>query len=180
MGLYKYLAAAKGEAPHEILIEADSIAEAQSKLRSRKIVPVRYCGEATVSGGRFSRSTASTPTWDSLRFCMVLHPPVPLAASAFCSASVGRAALSPPPSHAALRQVARALLCKAFPCTSGPRVPRRTPLSACKSYAPTEKNLPVRGKGDESGCRYSGENAIAVRKGLPYHSKAGKPRAPAA
>lgn len=51
MGLYKYLAAAKGEAPHEILIEADSIAEAQSKLRSRKIVPVRYCGEATVSGG---------------------------------------------------------------------------------------------------------------------------------
>ena len=54
MGLYKYLAAAKGEAPHEILIEADSIAEAQSKLRSRKIVPVRYCGEATVSGGRFT------------------------------------------------------------------------------------------------------------------------------
>ena len=97
-----------------------------------------------------------------------------------CNPPVGRAALSPPPSHAALRQGARALLCKAFPCTSGPHVPRRAPLSACKSYAPTEKNLPVRGKGDESGCRYSGENAIAVRKGLPYHSKAGKPRAPAA
>ena len=63
MGLYKYLAAAKGEAPHEILIEADSIAEAQSKLRSRKIVPVRYCGEATVSGGRFTlRRSKVTPT----------------------------------------------------------------------------------------------------------------------
>ena len=32
MGLYKYLAAAKGESPHEILLEADSISAAQNKL----------------------------------------------------------------------------------------------------------------------------------------------------
>lgn len=67
MGLYKYLAAAKGEAPHEILIEADSIAEAQSKLRSRKIVPVRYCGEATVSGGRFTLRRSKVNTYEFTR-----------------------------------------------------------------------------------------------------------------
>ncbi|MBS1371604.1 MAG: hypothetical protein HPZ91_16800, partial [Lentisphaeria bacterium] len=67
MGLYKYLAAAKGEAPHEILIEADSIAEAQSKLRSRKIVPVRYCGEATVSGGKFTLRRSKVNTYEFTR-----------------------------------------------------------------------------------------------------------------
>ncbi|WP_294503333.1 type II secretion system F family protein [uncultured Victivallis sp.] len=67
MGLYKYLAAAKGEAPHEILIEADSISEAQNKLRSRKIVPVRFCGEATVSGGKFSLRRSKVNTYEFTR-----------------------------------------------------------------------------------------------------------------
>lgn len=67
MGLYKYLAAAKGEAPHEILIEADSISEAQNKLRSRKIVPVRFCGEATVSGGKFSLRRSRVNTYEFTR-----------------------------------------------------------------------------------------------------------------
>ena len=48
MGLYKYLAAARGEPVHEVLIEADSVPEALNKLRSRRIVPVRFCGEATI------------------------------------------------------------------------------------------------------------------------------------
>ena len=46
MSLYRYIAAAPGEAPHEILIEADSLREAQGKLRSRKLTPIRFCGEA--------------------------------------------------------------------------------------------------------------------------------------
>ncbi len=49
MGLYRFIAAARGESPHEMLIEADSVEEARSKLRSRKIVPVRYCGEAGIA-----------------------------------------------------------------------------------------------------------------------------------
>lgn len=67
MGLYKYLAAAKGESPHEILIEADSISEAQNKLRSRKIVPIRFCGEATVSGGKFSLRRSKVNTYEFTR-----------------------------------------------------------------------------------------------------------------
>ena len=46
MSLYRYIAAAPGEEPHEILIEADSLREAQGKLRSRKLTPIRFCGEA--------------------------------------------------------------------------------------------------------------------------------------
>lgn len=46
MSLYRYIAAAPGEQPHEILIEADSLREAQGKLRSRHLTPIRFCGEA--------------------------------------------------------------------------------------------------------------------------------------
>ena len=62
MALYKYLAAAAGEDPHEMLIEADSEKEALSKLRSRKLVPIRACGEAAVGGSRlaFRRSRINT------------------------------------------------------------------------------------------------------------------------
>ncbi len=67
MGLYKYLAAAKGEAPLEMLIEADSVAEALSKLRSRKIVPIRYCGEANVSGHGFTFHRSRINTYEFTR-----------------------------------------------------------------------------------------------------------------
>ncbi|MBR2440015.1 MAG: type II secretion system F family protein [Lentisphaeria bacterium] len=48
MSLYRYIAAAPGETPHEILIEADSLREAQGKLRSRHLTPIRFCGEAGI------------------------------------------------------------------------------------------------------------------------------------
>ncbi|MDR0933174.1 MAG: type II secretion system F family protein [Victivallales bacterium] len=67
MGLYKYLAAAKGEAPHEILIEADSMTEAQNKLRSRKVVPIRFCGEATVGTDKFSWRRSKVNTYEFTR-----------------------------------------------------------------------------------------------------------------
>ncbi len=67
MGLYKYLAASKNEPPHEILVEADSLAEAQAKLRSRKIVPIRYCGEASVSSGKFSLRRSRINTYEFTR-----------------------------------------------------------------------------------------------------------------
>ena len=63
MALYKYLAAAKGEQPHDMLIEADNEKEALSKLRSRHVMPVRFYGEVSVGGGgrlMFRRSRIAT------------------------------------------------------------------------------------------------------------------------
>ena len=63
MALYKYLAAAKGEQPHDMLIEADNEKEALSKLRSRHVMPVRFYGEVSVGGGgrlMFRRSRIDT------------------------------------------------------------------------------------------------------------------------
>ena len=63
MALYKYLAAAKGEQPHDMLIEADNEKEALSKLRSRHVMPVRVYGEVSVGGGgrlMFRRSRIDT------------------------------------------------------------------------------------------------------------------------
>ena len=63
MALYKYLAAAKGVQPHDMLIEADNEKEALSKLRSRHVMPVRFYGEVSVGGGgrlMFRRSRIDT------------------------------------------------------------------------------------------------------------------------
>ena len=63
MALYKYLVAAKGEQPHDMLIEADNEKEALSKLRSRHVMPVRFYGEVSVGGGgrlMFRRSRIDT------------------------------------------------------------------------------------------------------------------------
>lgn len=63
MALYKYLAAAKGEQPHDMLIEAENEKEALSKLRSRHVMPVRFYGEVSVRGGgrlMFRRSKIDT------------------------------------------------------------------------------------------------------------------------
>lgn len=55
MSLFRYIAAAPGEKPHEILIEAESLREAQGKLRSRHLTPIRFCGEAGIAAeGQFS------------------------------------------------------------------------------------------------------------------------------
>lgn len=48
MALYKYLAVPRGEAPQEILIEADNEKEALDKLRSRHVTPIRFFGETMV------------------------------------------------------------------------------------------------------------------------------------
>ncbi len=52
MPRYKYIAAAPGSPPAEIDIEADSPAEAAAKLRSRRLTPVRFCGESDEESGR--------------------------------------------------------------------------------------------------------------------------------
>lgn len=68
MGLYKYLAAAPREEPHEMLIEADSPKEALDKLRSRRLVPVRFFGEVTVGSSRgFSFRRSRINTYDFTR-----------------------------------------------------------------------------------------------------------------
>lgn len=54
MGLYKYIVASRNEGSREILIEADSPAEALNKIRSRRLTPVRCLGEAEVGKGGFS------------------------------------------------------------------------------------------------------------------------------
>ena len=68
MGLYKYLAAAKGEPPHEMLIEADNEKEALGKLRSRQVTPVRFYGEVSVGGkGRLLFRRSKIDTYDFTR-----------------------------------------------------------------------------------------------------------------
>ena len=52
MSIYRYIAAAPGSTPSEVLIEADNEREALNKLRSRRLTPIRYCGEAEEDGGR--------------------------------------------------------------------------------------------------------------------------------
>ena len=54
MSLYRYIAASPGAPPAEVLIEADNEKEALSKLRSRSMQPIRFCGEADVDGGKLS------------------------------------------------------------------------------------------------------------------------------
>ena len=51
MGLYKYLASSGREKPTEVLIEADNQNEALSKLRSRRLIPIQYLGEASMNSG---------------------------------------------------------------------------------------------------------------------------------
>ncbi len=60
MPLYKYIAAAGGQPPHEVVIEADNSNEALSKLRSSGLRPVRFCGETDgekAAGASFFRRT---------------------------------------------------------------------------------------------------------------------------
>lgn len=52
MPRYKYIAAAPGTPPEEVDIEADSPAEAAAKLRSRRLTPVRFCGESDEEAGQ--------------------------------------------------------------------------------------------------------------------------------
>ena len=51
MALYKYLAAAPGEKPQEMLIEADSEKESLDKLRRRGLIPVKRFGLADEKKG---------------------------------------------------------------------------------------------------------------------------------
>ena len=51
MGLYKYLASSGRDKPAEVLIEADNQNEALSKLRSRRLIPIQYLGEASMNTG---------------------------------------------------------------------------------------------------------------------------------
>ena len=68
MGLYKYLAAARGEPPHEMLIEADNEKEALNKLRSRQVTPVRFYGEVSVGGkGKLLFRRSKIDTYDFTR-----------------------------------------------------------------------------------------------------------------
>ena len=50
MSVYRYIAAAHGSKPSEVLIEAENEKEALNKLRSRQLSPIRFCGEADEDG----------------------------------------------------------------------------------------------------------------------------------
>lgn len=52
MALFKFLAVPKGEAPQELLIEADTEKEAVNKLRSRHLTPLRSYGEVSAEKGK--------------------------------------------------------------------------------------------------------------------------------
>lgn len=80
MGLFKYIAASPGETPHEILIEADSATEARGKLLSRRITPIRYCGEGGISGGhRFQLRRSRIDTYSFTRqLAPLLDSSIPL------------------------------------------------------------------------------------------------------
>ena len=49
MGLYKYLAAGRGEKVREVFIEGNTPGEALAKLRSRNLQPVKFCGESSIA-----------------------------------------------------------------------------------------------------------------------------------
>lgn len=75
MALYRYIAAAKGDPPHEVLIEADNRDEALGKLRSRRMTPVRFCGEVSMAqGGGFSLSLSRRNRIDTYEFTRQLTP----------------------------------------------------------------------------------------------------------
>jgi len=67
MGLYKYLAAAQNDPPHEILIEADNQREALDKLRSRRLVPIRFLGEEGEGRKAFSLHRSKVDTFELTR-----------------------------------------------------------------------------------------------------------------
>lgn len=68
MALYKFLAAGKGERPHEMLIEAESEREAKDKLRARHMVPVRSFGEASMEQEKgFSLRRSKVNTYEFTR-----------------------------------------------------------------------------------------------------------------
>ena len=68
MALYKFIAAAPGEKPREILIEADSAKESLDKLRRRGLVPVQSFGEVSEKrGGGFSLRRRKIDVFDFTR-----------------------------------------------------------------------------------------------------------------
>ena len=68
MSVYRYIAAAPGSQPAEVLIEADNEKEALGKLRSRRLLPIRYCGEADEDGGqKFSLHRKKIDTFEFTR-----------------------------------------------------------------------------------------------------------------
>jgi len=69
MALYKYIVAGGGSSSREVLIEADNEKEAISKLRSRHLIPVRFCGEASPEGrkGGFSLRRSRINTFEFTR-----------------------------------------------------------------------------------------------------------------
>lgn len=52
MALYKFIAAEAGTPPREVVIEADDAAEALTRLRRKRMFPVRELGPVAADGGR--------------------------------------------------------------------------------------------------------------------------------
>jgi len=68
MSVYRYIAVSPGAKPSEVLIEAENEKEALSKLRSRQLSPIRYCGEVGEDGGkRFSLRRKRIDTFEFTR-----------------------------------------------------------------------------------------------------------------
>ncbi len=71
MPLFKYLAALPGESAREIQIEAENPTEALNKLRSRRLVPVRFFGETEPTPTGFLANRKKIDTYD---FTVQLSP----------------------------------------------------------------------------------------------------------
>ena len=79
MALYKYLASSPGEAPREVLIEADTEKESLDKLRRRGMIPVRSFGEAGEKrGGGFSAEISADGLENSVICNNLRNPAAPL------------------------------------------------------------------------------------------------------
>ncbi len=72
MSVYRYIAVAPGASPAEVLIEADNEKEALNKLRSRRLQPIRYCGEEEEESGR--RMSLHRRRIDTFEFTRQLSP----------------------------------------------------------------------------------------------------------
>ena len=68
MSVYRYIAVSPGTKPSEVLIEAENEKEALNKLRSRRLSPIRYCGEVGENGdGGFTLRRQRIDTYEFTR-----------------------------------------------------------------------------------------------------------------
>lgn len=79
MALFKYIIAGKAGKTQELIIEADSSREALNKLRSRKLIPIRFAGEEGVANNRWSFKRSQVNVYEFTRqLAPLLNSYIPL------------------------------------------------------------------------------------------------------